>query len=740
MSKKMTMPAQPSFDWLRPDYLPIYRQRTERLRKFRASSPADQAAVVQFYKDSPAAFISDWGLTHDPRNPERGLPASVPFVLFPRQVELIDFVLARWKRGEPGLIEKSRDVGASWLIMALSVTLCILNKGLTVGVGSRKEQLLDNAGDPSSLFFKARAFHQSLPPEFRGQMATAHMRLTFAETGSAIVGEAGDQIGRGGRASLYFVDESAFLERPEMVESSLSATTNCRIDLSSVNGLSNPFASKRFGGKVPVFTFHWRSDPRKDDAWYQRKSGELPAHVIASELDLNYRGSVDNQLILPQWINAAIDAHTKLGIEPSGGHIAGLDVADQGKDNCALAARHGVLLNYLKPWSGKDSDIYKTTVKTFGLCDELGLDSFFFDQDGLGAGVAGDANAINVERAKAGKAAVTAMPFRGSAGVWNPDGSMVPGRKNKDFFANMKAQAWWHLRARFEVTFKAVVERLPFDPDDIISIDSTLPELLQLQMELSQPTFSVNAVGKILVDKQPDGMPSPNLADSVMIAYQPASPDGFFSTVMGTGTKPADTAAPSPADYPQYVDALIAVVAPYFDSQPFGLGVLYCAVSQHQQDARFPAPLVIVDWDLGLLEPDLRATVERVYRRLDELRALCRVRGASGLWCEPAGLGPALYGAAIDAGHGGDVYLVPETLARLDLATRALDGVRYVAEQKTHVAAPARAKRTNFRGLTQNWFVEELAAFNITRPDPAAALASTFYLATLLALEDPPRQ
>ncbi|EFE7308104.1 TerL protein, partial [Escherichia coli] len=40
-------------------------------------------------------------------------------------------------------------------------------------------------------------------------------------------------------------------------------------------------------------------------------------------------------------------------------------------------------------------------------------------------------------------------------------------------------------------------------------------------MELSQPTWSKNATGKILVDKQPDGTKSPNLADSVMIAYAP---------------------------------------------------------------------------------------------------------------------------------------------------------------------------------------------------------------------------
>jgi phage terminase large subunit len=59
--------------------------------------------------------------------------------------------------------------------------------------------------------------------------------------------------------------------------------------------------------------------------------------------------------------------------------------------------------------------------------------------------------------------------------------------------------------------------------DDIISIEPNLPELLQLTMELSQPTYSINNAGKIVIDKMPDGMRSPNLADAVMIAYGPAT-------------------------------------------------------------------------------------------------------------------------------------------------------------------------------------------------------------------------
>jgi phage terminase large subunit len=50
-------------------------------------------------------------------------------------------------------------------------------------------------------------------------------------------------------------------------------------------------------------------------------------------------------------------------------------------------------------------------------------------------------------------------------------------RQNEEFFQNPKAQAWWDLRARFELTHRAVVDKAPFEPNAIISFDSHLGEL-----------------------------------------------------------------------------------------------------------------------------------------------------------------------------------------------------------------------------------------------------------------------
>jgi phage terminase large subunit len=512
------------FDHKKPNYAPVFQQRIERLKRLRAN-PDALPAIIDYYRDHIGQFITDWGVTYDPRLPERGLPATVPFILFPMQGEWIEWQLANWRAQKSGIVEKSRDMGMSCLAMAFSVSMCLLNPGITIGWGSRKEELVDRSGDPSSLFFKARMFLQYLPPEFLGgwnlQQHSAHMRIQFPATKSALVGEAGDNIGRGGRTSLFFVDEACYLERPSLVDASLSATTNCRTDISSVNGMGTPFAQKRFSGKLPVFTMHWRSDPRKDDAWYQRQVEALDPVTVAQEIDINYQGSASGILIPSAWVQAAVGAHTKLGIAPTGFRRAALDVADEGVDLNAFAGRHGILLQHLESWSGKNSDLFQTTIKAFDLCDQYKYQYIFYDADGLGSGVRGDARVINEQREGSSRSEIYDQPFRGSAGPLDPEGELVSERKNADFFANLKAMSYWNLRLLFQETYRAVVNKLPYDPDRIISLDPNLPELQKLMMELSQPTYSLNNAGKVLVNKSPPGTKSPNLADAVMICFSP---------------------------------------------------------------------------------------------------------------------------------------------------------------------------------------------------------------------------
>lgn len=506
------------FDWKYPDYPTVFQRRRGALNHIRAN-PKELPAIREYYRQNPAQFITDWGCTSDPRNVEIGLPVVLPFVLFPRQVEWVEWVMDSWRNRRPGVTPKSREMGVSWLAIGLSCTLCLFNEDMVIGFGSKKSELIDKSGDPKTLFWKAREFMALLPAVFRGNWTreeAPQKLIRFPDTKSVIMGEGGDGIGRGARASIYFVDESAHLEHPQAAEASLSMTTNCRIDISSVNGTNNPFYTKVANWPPErVFVFHWRSDPRKDESWYEKKKSEHDPVTIAQEIDIDFSASVEGILIPSAWAQAAVDAHIKLGISPSGRRAGALDVADEGKDLNAFCGAHGILVEFLEEWSGKGDDIFGTVQRAFGLCDVHGYREFRYDADGLGAGVRGDARIVNASR---GSAPVTVIPFRGSGPVHDPDGEDVKGRTNQDFFANSKAQSWWGLRTRFQKTHRWVIDGEACNPDEIISISSKIPKLSKLLIELSQPTMTFNPVGKMVIDKLND-QKSPNLADAVMIRF-----------------------------------------------------------------------------------------------------------------------------------------------------------------------------------------------------------------------------
>jgi phage terminase large subunit len=513
------------FNFREPDYTPIYIERQRRLLWLR-EDPARVEQLKAYYRTNVAQMIIDWGFTVDPRNVELGRPATVPFILFDAQIEWVDSVIADWHASRSGITEKSRDMGVSWMAIAVACCLCTLYDGMSVGFGSRKEEYVDRVGDPKSLLWKARQFMMHLPVEFRAGFTmrhAPHMRLEFPNTGATIVGECGDGIGRGDRKGIYFVDESAHLERARLIEASLMATSNCRQDISSVNGMDNPFAEKVHSGKYDVKILDWHDDPRKDDAWYLRVCDMYDPITIAQEVDRNYNASVEGIVIPGEWVQAAVDAHIKLGIIPTGIRKGAFDPADEGKDKNAFLARHGVLVDFAQSWSGKGLNIYQSTEKAFDFCDVWGLPGFDFDSDGLGAGVRGDAEQINKGRARLLQSQKTVAPYRGSASVWEPQGEMVKGRTNEDYFQNFKAQAWWHLRMLFQNTYRAVVLKLPYDATKIISIDSTLKEKLKLMGELSQATYKKNDAGKMVINKKPEGSPSPNLADGVVILFAPGN-------------------------------------------------------------------------------------------------------------------------------------------------------------------------------------------------------------------------
>lgn len=537
-----------------PNYVEVWGWRQKQLLRLR-ENPALVQGALEYYRTRPVEFINHWLDTYDPRNAGRGTPAKMPFILFERQAQMVEFIRAVLEGEENGLMEKARDMGATWVCAAISVWLWRFYDGAAVGWGSRKEQLVDKLGDPDSIFEKVRILIRSMPREFwpRGfneKEHMAYMRVVNPENGSTITGEAGDNIGRGGRKLIYFVDEAAHLERPEKIEAALGDNTRVRIDISSVNGLGNVFHRRREAGVeweggpahkgvTNVFVMDWRDHPAKDNDWYQarRKKAEADGllHLFAQEVDRSYAASVDGIVIPNEWIKAAIDAHVKLGFEAEGATVAALDVADEGGDKNALSIRKGAVLQLAEDWG--EGDTGQTTRRALGTIQEKvqGPVELQYDSVGVGAGVKSESNRLAAEGAL--PAGIKLVPWSAGAGVLNPDKHLLtdenglPDKQsptNKDFYSNLKAQAWWELRLRFERTYRAAEQGVKYSPDDLISLPSGLPRLRQIEKELGQATASrTTGAMKLAINKTPSGTRSPNLADSIVMAYWPAQSNTY---------------------------------------------------------------------------------------------------------------------------------------------------------------------------------------------------------------------
>lgn len=543
---------EPKEPWPLVNYVEEFALRQRRLRRMRADLKRGKITIEgvnEYYKNNPIEWIEHWGVTYDPRNVTLGLPAYLPFILFKRQRELVDFFEGCLQAGEGGLVEKSRDMGVTWAAAAYAAHKWKHFDGLSIGFGSYQSDKVDKIGDPDSILEKVRLYLRWLPEEllpagFSVDANTSFMRIINPENGATIVGGVGDNIGRGGRKTFVFTDEDAHYEHPEAVEAALMANTPVRICMSSVFGLGTLFERKRESGvdydpkkgivkgRVNVFVFDWRDHPGKTQEWYDTERAKHEAqgtlHVLAQEIDRDYAASVEGVIIPPAHVKAAIDAHKVLGIREDGGWCGGLDIADQGGDTNTQATRRGVILKYIDEWGapdvGESARRAIANCRTYVHSEAMEL---HYDAVGVGAGVKAEANRLIKDGLM--PRTIQLFPWMASWRVLNPKKYIIENDKksptNEVFFENLKAQAAWDLKLRFERTYKAITDpNFHCNENELISLDSQSlgPLLRKLEKELSQPTIGRSTKLKLMVNKKPDGSKSPNLFDAVMMAYFPA--------------------------------------------------------------------------------------------------------------------------------------------------------------------------------------------------------------------------
>jgi len=301
MSRQYDYPTEYAENIIYRDYV---RQLAETDAKFRAME------LMKIDEDPLYAF-NTYFWTYDPRN----APYHLPFITYDDyQDEFIQALVDHIETGEDLLVDKSRDMGVSWIVVSVYFWFWIRRRpGYNTLLGSRKEDLVDKKGNLDTLIEKARYQLYKLPqwvlPKgFNPSSHDIHMQLFNPETGNTIQGEStNEHYATGGRYRSVLFDEAAkWGALAESAWISAGDSTPCRVAVSTPFGMGTHFARLRHSKTIKVLTLHWTKHPLKAagaycdiktrqirSPWYDKECARRKATplAIAQELDIDYVAS-----------------------------------------------------------------------------------------------------------------------------------------------------------------------------------------------------------------------------------------------------------------------------------------------------------------------------------------------------------------------------------------------------------------------------------------------------------------
>lgn len=517
-----------------------------------ADDPHLQALSLEVLKNDPILFVADWCWTFDPRLPD----SYIPFDLYPKQEEALQWLWDLEHDGGVGTWEKSRDTGASWICASYLAHRFLFRNAFTGGVGSRKLEYVDTLGDPKSFFWKIRFTLDWLPkwmiPKewlLKRSSYDNEARLINPANGATLTGEGGDEIGRGGRTSMYLVDEFGFVEHADSVDTALMANTDALGYISTPNGPGNCFARKVASQGVRKFHFHWKDDPRKngfrvlDEAgaiveegngypsvegkavypWRDAKMETYSPVQFAQEYDINYSASLSNIIIRYEWARAAVGLKLPEPAETLE-TLAGLDISGEGDNHNAQIARRSHKVILIKEWDEPGGDPVRgayTSVENMKEAKALPAKFLAYDKIAIGAGA---------------QFAFARTPYANQVraigvNVGTPASETRYGEMSgREMFHNLKAEIWFRTAERFRRTYEFVEEGIMYEPSELISLPpGDMTEKLIAQ--LCNVLMFRKTTGKLIVESklelQKRGVVSPDLAEAFVLMELPDSTKGF---------------------------------------------------------------------------------------------------------------------------------------------------------------------------------------------------------------------
>ena len=218
-------------------------------------------------------YINTFGWTYNPRpDPVTGkLQGLLPFNTYPFQ----DDALLGMQESfgvQDMVIEKSRDMGATWINLWLIDHAWRFIPDLTILIASRKEQYVYLKGAEEALFTKLEVIRKWQPSWLVPNLHDPKLRLINLDNRSIILGESTTgNLGRGGRKTVIFVDELGSWEVKDgfEIQRATRDATACRIYNSTHNGVNNAFYKATKNENFKKFRFFWPDHPEKARGLYR---------------------------------------------------------------------------------------------------------------------------------------------------------------------------------------------------------------------------------------------------------------------------------------------------------------------------------------------------------------------------------------------------------------------------------------------------------------------------------------
>ncbi len=259
-------------------------------------------------------FVNNFCWIQDPEaeTPDK---KEIPFLLYDYQERAGDAIVQAIREGYDLPIEKSRKMGLSWLVIALSVWGFAFQEW-DILLGSQKAENVDTRGNIKSLLEKARFILEKtpsflIPPLVRG-VHDKSMVLIHPTSRATIAGESNNtNFGRSDRRKVIFFDEFSSWELTDRAAwQACSSTTKCRIPFTTPNTRgANCFHHQiiqDFKKKdKPYLSLHWSLHPtfaenlyydaydKPHSPWYDREVLRATSdQEVAQELDINWEASM----------------------------------------------------------------------------------------------------------------------------------------------------------------------------------------------------------------------------------------------------------------------------------------------------------------------------------------------------------------------------------------------------------------------------------------------------------------